>query len=102
MNRTTRPALTGKSATVASIAALAVATSSAAWAADDSATLLKAMADYTAAQKSITATFDSDIEVITPDLQKIQFASSGQVKLTRPDKLRIRRTGGYADVELVY
>jgi hypothetical protein len=102
MNRTKRPALTGKSATIASIAALAVATSSAAWAADDSATLLKAMADYTAAQKSITATFDSDIEVITPDLQKIQFASSGQVKMTRPDKLRIRRTGGYADVELVY
>ena len=24
------------------------------------------------------------------------------MKLTRPDKLRIRRTGGYADVELVY
>src|SRR6266481_1184303 len=43
-----------------------------------------------------------DIEIITPELQKIQFASSGQMKLGRPDKLRIRRTGGYADVELVY
>jgi hypothetical protein len=70
--------------------------------ADDSPAILKAMADYTAAQKSITATFDSDIEVLTPELQKIQFASSGQFKLTRPDKLRVRRTGGYADVELVY
>ena len=70
--------------------------------ADDSANLLKAMADYTAAQKSITATFDSDIEVITPELQKIQFASSGQLKMTRPDKLRVKRTGGYADVDLVY
>lgn len=70
--------------------------------ADDSAALLKAMADYTAAQKSITATFDSDIEVVTPELEKIQFASSGQIKMTRPDKLRIKRTGGYADVELVY
>jgi hypothetical protein len=70
--------------------------------ADDSASLLKAMTDYTAAQKSITATFDSNIEVITPELQKIQFASSGQLKMSRPDKLRIRRTGGYADVELVY
>jgi hypothetical protein len=60
------------------------------------------MSDYTAAQKSISATFDSDIEIITPELQKIQFASSGQLKLNRPDKLRVRRTGGYADVELIY
>jgi hypothetical protein len=70
--------------------------------ADDSVALLKAMADYTAAQKSISATFDSDIEVVTPGLQKIQFTSSGQLKLARPDKLRVRRTGGYADVDLVY
>lgn len=70
--------------------------------ADDSVALLKAMADYTAAQKSISASFDSDIEVITPELQKIQFASSGQLRLSRPDKIRVRRTGGYADVEVVY
>src|SRR5258708_39672499 len=53
------------------------------------------MTDYTAAQKSISATFDSDIEVVTPELEKIQFTSSGKLQLTRPDKLRIRRTGGY-------
>src|SRR4030081_4111249 len=70
--------------------------------ADDPAKFLKAMSDYTAAQKSISATFDSDIEVITPELQKIQFTSSGQMSLNRPDKLRIRRTGGYADFELIY
>jgi hypothetical protein len=70
--------------------------------AHDAANILKAMSDYTSAQKTISATFDSDIEVITPELQKIQFASSGQMKLSRPDKLRIRRTGGYADVELVF
>jgi hypothetical protein len=69
---------------------------------DDAAKILKASTDYVAAQKSISASFDSDIEVITPDLQKIQFASSGQMKLSRPDKLRIRRTGGYADAELTY
>ena len=69
---------------------------------DDSAKILQASTKYVAAQKSISATFDSDIEIITPDLQKIQFTSSGQMKLSRPDKLRIRRTGGYADVELTY
>jgi hypothetical protein len=70
--------------------------------ADDPAKLLKAMADYTAAQKSISATFDSDIEVVTPELEKIQFTSSGKLQLARPDKLRVSRTGGYADVQLVY
>lgn len=70
--------------------------------ADDSAQILKAMTDYLASQKTLSASFDSDIEVITPELQKIQFASSGQMKLSRPDKLRVRRTGGYADVEFVY
>src|ERR1700722_10122061 len=68
----------------------------------DAAKILKEMSDYTSAQKAISASFDSDIEVITPDLQKLQFTSSGQLKLNRPDKLRIRRTGGYADVELVF
>src|SRR4051812_17671721 len=70
--------------------------------AQQAAEILKAMSDYTAGQKSISATFDSDIEIITPELQKIQFVSSGQFRLSRPDKLRIRRTGGYADVELIY
>jgi len=101
MNRTSLLSLTRTFAATASVAILAVATPQVARA-DDSAALLKAMTDYTAAQKSITASFDSDIEVITPELQKIQFASSGQLKLTRPDKLRIRRTGGYADVDLAY
>jgi hypothetical protein len=70
--------------------------------ADDSAKILKTMTDYLGSQKTLSASFDSDIEIITPELQKIQFASSGPVKLNRPDKLRVRRTGGYADVELVY
>jgi hypothetical protein len=70
--------------------------------AGDPEALLKAMSDYLASQKSLSAKFDSDIEVVTPELQKIQFSSSGDMKMNRPDKLRIRRTGGYADVELVY
>jgi hypothetical protein len=70
--------------------------------AQDAATILKAMSDYVTAQKSISISFDSDIEVVTSDLQKIQFTSSGQVLLNRPDKLRVTRTGGYTDVELVF
>jgi hypothetical protein len=69
---------------------------------DDAGKILKTMSDYVASQKVISATFDSDIEVITPELQKIQFASSGRLTLSRPDKLRASRTGGYSDVELFF
>src|SRR5712672_4256374 len=85
----------------ATVAVLLLVAASAARA-DDSVSILKSMTDYLGNQKSLSASFDSDIEVITPELQKIQFASSGQMKLNRPDKLRVRRTGGYADVELTF
>jgi hypothetical protein len=68
----------------------------------DAKSILKAMSDYLAGQKTIAFAFESDIEVITPDLEKIQFTNSGTALLSRPDKLRARRTGGYADVELVF
>jgi hypothetical protein len=69
---------------------------------DDALKILKGMSDYLASQKTISLSYDSDIEVITPEIQKIQFASSGQVLLSRPDKLRATRTGGYADVVIVF
>lgn len=69
---------------------------------DGALKILKAMSDYVTNQKTISATFDADIEVITTDLQKIQFANSGRLQLARPDKLHASRAGGYADVELVF
>jgi hypothetical protein len=69
---------------------------------DDALKILKGMSDYLASQKTISLSYDSDIEVITPEIQKIQFASSGKVLLSRPDKLRASRTGGYADVDFVF
>lgn len=68
----------------------------------DAKAILKGMADYVAGQKTIRLTFDSDIEIITPQLEKIQFTNSGEVLLSRPDKLWARRVGGYADVELFF
>ncbi len=69
---------------------------------DDAPQILKAMSDYMASQKTISLTFDSDVEVVTPEVEKIQFASSGKMLLSRPDKLRVTRAGGYADVEIVF
>ena len=70
--------------------------------AQDAPRILRAMSDYVAAQKTLSIAFNSDIEVVTSDVQKIQFTASGQVLLSRPDKIRATRTGGYADVELVF
>jgi hypothetical protein len=40
--------------------------------AGDAERILKAMSDYLISQKAMLVSFDTDIEVITPDLQKIQ------------------------------
>jgi hypothetical protein len=68
----------------------------------DAKSVVKSMSDFIAKQKNISITFDADIEVITPELQKIQFTNSGTVLMSRPDKLRATRTGGYSHVELVF
>jgi hypothetical protein len=70
--------------------------------ASDAMTILKAMTDYVSRQEKIALTFDSDIEIITPQMEKIQFTNSGEALLSRPDKLRAHRVGGYADVALVF
>lgn len=69
---------------------------------DDAKAILKNMSNYVGSQNTIQATFDSDIEIITPQLEKIQFTNSGDVLLSRPDKLRAHRVGGYADVALTF
>jgi len=64
--------------------------------------LLKAMSDFLAAQKSLSAGFDTVFEVVTPTDQKLGLASSGTVTLVRPDKIRVARSGGFADFEILY
>jgi hypothetical protein len=64
--------------------------------------LLKAMSDFLAAQRSLSASFDSVFEVVTPTDQKLGLASSGTMTLARPDKIRFARSGGFADFEILY
>lgn len=63
---------------------------------------MRAMSDYLANASSISAVFDSTIEIVTPSLQKIQFASSGKLALQRPSRVRVERTGGYADATFIF
>jgi hypothetical protein len=69
---------------------------------DDAKEILRSMSDYMANQETISASFDSAVEVITPQMEKIQFTSSGTVLMTRPSAIHITRTGGYADVEMFF
>jgi len=64
--------------------------------------MLKTMSDYLAEQRSISAKYNTELEVITPAIEKITFSSTGDILMSRPDKLRAERTGGYTDVELIY
>ena len=60
------------------------------------------MSDYLAAQTTISFDYDSTLDVVTKEGQRLGLASSGEVTLSRPDKLRATRTGGFADVEMVF
>ncbi len=64
--------------------------------------MLKAMSDFLGAQKNLSFGFDSVFEVITPTAQKLGLASSGTATLSRPDKVRFARSGGFADYEILY
>jgi hypothetical protein len=64
--------------------------------------MLKAMSDYLAAQTTISFAYDTNFEVVTKDHQKLLLASSGTIGLSRPDKIRASRHGGFADVEMVF
>jgi hypothetical protein len=64
--------------------------------------LFKAMSDYLAAQKAISFEYDTSLEIVTKDNQRLALASSGTVTLNRPDKIRATRWGGFANVESVF
>ena len=68
----------------------------------DAKRILKSMSDYMAAQKSLSFGFDATLEIVTKDEQKLALASSGTVTLKRPDKIRVTRAGGFADVEMSF
>jgi hypothetical protein len=64
--------------------------------------LFKAMSDYVAAQNAISLDYDSLLEIVTRENQKLGLASSGAITINRPDKIRATRMGGFANTELVF
>lgn len=68
----------------------------------DAKALVKKMSDYLAEQKAISFAYDTNLEVVTKEHQKLMLASSGKMKMSRPDKIRATRTGGFANVEMSF
>jgi len=64
--------------------------------------LLKGMSDYLAKQKAISFSYDTSLEIVTKENQKLAIASSGAMTVNRPNKVRATRHGGFADVETVF
>jgi hypothetical protein len=69
---------------------------------DDARTLLKGMSDFMAKQTTVSFSYESTIEAVTKEFQKLAFVSSGKATISRPDKIRVTRTGGFVDMELVF
>ncbi len=64
--------------------------------------LLKSMSDYLTAQKNISFNYDTNFEVITKEKQNLALAASGTTVISRPDKMRNTRSGGFVDMEMLF
>ena len=67
----------------------------------DAKAIVKSMADYLAKQTDLHFAYDTDLDVVTDDLQKVTFASSGDTTISRPNKVRLSRHGGFTDFDLI-
>jgi hypothetical protein len=64
--------------------------------------ILANMAEYLAEQEVLSFDFDSSLEIITPENQKLAIASSGSIAMERPGKIHVTRRGGFASVQAVF
>jgi hypothetical protein len=64
--------------------------------------MFKAMSNFLTAQPAFSVSYDATLEIVTAEMMKVGLASSGSLSFSRPDKIRMTRTGGIADVEMVY
>lgn len=104
IQRLARPtAAAGSAAVLVLIAGLAVPLTASADEAEAYAKgRLKEMSDYLAVQDTLSFAYDSTLEVVTDEEQKLQLTASGMVALDRPDKVRATRSAGFADVEMLF
>lgn len=64
--------------------------------------ILRSMSDFMGNLSAFSAKADIDNEIIDLEGQKLQFSSSADILLKRPDHLYINRQGAIAHVELIF
>ena len=69
---------------------------------DEAERVMRAMSSYLGGLESFSADYDVDLEHLTYEGEKLQFSAGGQISVSRPDKARMVRHGGFADIELTY
>jgi hypothetical protein len=62
----------------------------------------KRMTDHLSSQSAFSVGYDTTLEFVSADLMKVGVASSGTLSFKRPDKIRMTRSNGLVDMELVY
>jgi hypothetical protein len=67
----------------------------------DAKDIVKAMSAYLASQSNLSGDFDAALDVVTPQLERVTFDASGSLLISRPDKIRATRKGGYSEMELL-
>ena len=64
--------------------------------------ILKDMCSYVGGLQQFSIEVESVFEIVLGSGQKVQFCSQGDVRLKRPNKLRVDRKGQFADVAFYY
>jgi hypothetical protein len=68
----------------------------------DAKRLLKSMSDYLGAQKAVSFEFDTNLDIVSLDQQRITLAASGTAVLNRPNKLHVTRQGGFSNIDVSF
>lgn len=84
---------------VAAIAMISIAATSSQADEMDARQILSNMAAYLAGQEALSFDFDSSLEVVTSENQKLAITSSGSIAMERPGKIHMTRRGGFATIE---
>ena len=87
---------------VLTLAMMSVAVTSAQADETNARQILAKMAEYLAGQQSLSFDYDSSLEIVTPENQKLAITSSGSIAMERPGNIRVNRRGGFASVEAVF
>ncbi len=64
--------------------------------------LLRQMSDFLAAERDFTVRTEGTLEVVLDSGQKVQLHRAGDVRMQRPDRLRVDRAGDLAGLHIYY